>query len=392
MLSDDMLSEAGLFSFAVGDWLFLLAFCIQVPSPYVCVNAGPHSLAVSRHFACYHSTSAPAGSFPNAPPRSGTACSAAPLGIAPCPTLGWIRSRAPRRGQRRAPRPLRWAVASGCDQGGRQRPGAAAFSSPRFLLLGRPEHAQSGRESRAAAACGAAAARGAAALEPGHSAAGSAWRCQPGARPADVRPEEGGGGPPFPLPAAARRKFIWLRRSPARRPAEGIGRNPPRCAWPGVSSRPYSLAAACGTERNGWGGPARRSLPALRARGRGRWLQCPLRRPRAGGGGRAPAAAPRAGGGAAGAPGAPPAATPRGGPGPAEGRREGAGAGCLWASSRGAGQAQPPSPPRRAVTVHGGAGSAEPGAGGARAAPPSQEGGRRGARPPGPFRSPCPMP
>lgn len=53
----------------------------------------------------------------------------------------------------------------------------------------------------------------------------------------------------------------------------------------------------------------------------------------------------------------------------------GAGAGCLRASSRGAGQAQPPSPPRRAVTVHGGAGSAEPGAGGSPRRP-AEPGGR----------------
>lgn len=135
-------------------------FCLSSASKShhhnVCANAGYHSLAVPRHFACYHFTSAPDGSFsrgpPHAPPTAGHRLTALPARERAGPNFEVVQEedlglRFPARGgDRSAPGPLRWAVASNCGQGGRQRPGAASSSSPRLPLRRRSTHRAAGRE------------------------------------------------------------------------------------------------------------------------------------------------------------------------------------------------------------------------------------------------------
>lgn len=160
-LSDGMLleTEERLVSFLLQ--LDADDFCLSSVSkshhdkPYMCVTARSHSLAVSKHFARYRSTSAADGSFPrglpHAPPRSSS------LKALPARERAGLNFEVDseedlglrflsRRGQRSVQAPLLWAVASRCGHGGRQRWGAASSSSPRRRLLHRPEDAQSGRD------------------------------------------------------------------------------------------------------------------------------------------------------------------------------------------------------------------------------------------------------
>lgn len=206
------------------------------------------------------------------------------------PTLRWIRRRAwgpasPGRGrQRSGPGSLRCAPGSDCGRDGRRWPGAAASPSPR------PE-----RPEQPGGCCRRAAVR-----------RGRVARCSP-------RWRAPGGGRrrrlPLPSPPAARRKLIRPRL--ARRPSHGDLREIP--AVPGPGSAPGRLRST-----RGGGAPALPPQSARPWRGAGALTAVPAPRPRAGGAA-APRLQPPAGDGAAGAPGAPPAATPRGGPGPAEG-------------------------------------------------------------------------